>query len=147
MKYFSPYGTLALFPPTFAAPQKDWPVHTFQIGFPLYADNESTISDSVSNFLKQGEAPLIFTLGTAVVEMKSDFFKIAYEAVKKTKVRSIFLVGNNPDHISYEMTKDELICISGYESYPLLFRKCRAIVHQCGIGTASQAYIQENHRY
>lgn len=139
MKYFSPYGTLALFPASFAAPQKDWPVNTFQIGFPLYEDTDSTISDTVSEFLKQGEAPFVFTLGTAVVEMKSDFFKTAYEAIKKTKVRAIFLIGNNDSHITDEMSDDEQICISGYESYPLLFPQCRAIVHQCGIGTTSQA--------
>jgi len=139
MRHFSPYGTLALFPSTFAAPQKDWPVNTFQLGFPLYSDPDAIISDAISEFLKSGEAPIVFTLGTAVVEMKSDFFKISYEAVKKTKVRAIFLVGNNPGHITSEMTKDEQICISAYESYPLLFPQCRAIVHQCGIGTTSQA--------
>ncbi len=139
MKYFSPYGTLALFHSSFAAPQKDWPANTFQIGFPLYGDPDITISDTVSDFLKQGEAPVVFTLGTAVVEMKIDFFKIAYEAVKKTKVRAIFLIGNNSGHITDEMSADEQICISGYESYPLLFPECSAIVHQCGIGTTSQA--------
>lgn len=139
MKYYSPFGTLALFPASFAAHQKDWPVNTFQIGFPLYSDAESVISDKVSEFLKQGEAPIVFTLGTAVVEMKSDFFHIAYEAVKQTKVRAIFLIGENSDHSTDEMSNDEQICISGYESYPLLFPKCRAIVHQCGIGTTSQA--------
>ncbi|MBK8553270.1 MAG: glycosyltransferase family 1 protein [Ignavibacteria bacterium] len=139
MKYFSPYGSLALFPPSFAAPQKDWPVNTFQLGFPLYEDTDSVISVKVSDFLKQGEAPVVFTLGTAVVEMKSDFFHIAYEAVKKTKVRAIFLIGSNDSHSTDEMSGDEQICISGYESYPLLFPQCSAIVHQCGIGTTSQA--------
>lgn len=139
MKYFSPYGTLALFPSSFASPQKDWPVNTFQIGFPLYEDTSSTISDKVSDFLRQGEAPIVFTLGTAVVEMKSDFFHIAYEAVKQTKVRAIFLIGGNDSHATDEMSGDGQVCISGYESYPLLFPNCRAIVHQCGIGTTSQA--------
>ena len=139
MKYFSPFGTLAMFPSSFAEPQKDWPVNTFQIGFPLYADADSVISDKVSEFLKQGKAPIVFTLGTAVVEMKSDFFHIAYEAVKQTKVRAIFLIGDNSDHSTDEMSYDEHICISGYESYPLLFPECKAIVHQCGIGTTSQA--------
>ncbi len=139
MKYFSPYATLALFPASFAAPQKDWPVNTFQLGFPLYEEPDKPLSENVTDFLNQGEAPVVFTLGTAVVEMKSDFFKIAYKAIKQTKVRAIFLVGNNPDHISDDMSEDEQICISGYESYPLLFPKCKAIVHQCGIGTTSQA--------
>jgi len=139
MKYFSPFGTLALYPSSFAAPQKDWPVNTSQIGFPLYEDPDKTISDKVMEFLNHGEAPFVFTLGTAVVEMKSDFFHIAYEAVKQTKVRAIFLIGDNSDHSTDEMSGDEQICISGYESYPLLFPKCQAIVHQCGIGTTSQA--------
>ena len=139
MKYYSPYGSLALFPASFAAPQKDWPVNTFQIGFPLYGDKDITLSENVSDFLKQGEAPFVFTLGTAVVEMKSDFFHIAYDALKQTKIRAIFLIGDNSDHSTDEMSNDEQICISGYESFPLLFPKCRAIVHQCGIGTTSQA--------
>lgn len=139
MKHFSPYGTLALFPASFAAPQKDWPVNTFQIGFPLYGDPDRNLSGTVSDFLKKGEAPFVFTLGTAVVEMKSDFFHIAYEAVKQTGIRAIFLIGDNTDHSTDEMSGDEQICISAYESFPLLFSKCRAIVHQCGIGTTSQA--------
>lgn len=139
MKYFSPYGTLALFPSSFGAPQKDWPVNIFQIGFPLFEESGKTLSDKVSDFLKTGEAPFVFTLGTAVVEMKSDFFHIAYEAVKQTGVRAIFLIGDNSDHSTDEMTGDEQICISDYESFPLLFPECRVIVHQCGIGTTSQA--------
>ncbi len=139
MKYFSSYGTLALFPSSFGAPQKDWPVNTFQIGFPLFVDPGNTLSDKISDFLKTGEAPFVFTLGTAVVEMKSDFFHIAYEAVKQTGVRAIFLIGDNSDHSTDEMTGDEQICISDYESFPLLFPECRVIVHQCGIGTTSQA--------
>ena len=105
MRYFSPYGTLALYPASFAAPQKDWPVNTFQTGFPLYEDPGKPLSDKVSDFLKKGEAPIVFTLGTAVVQMKSDFFKIAYEAIKQTKVRAIFLTGDNPDHITDEMSR------------------------------------------
>ena len=139
MKYYSPFGSLALFPESFAAPQKDWPVNTFQTGFPLYGDPDITLSDKVSDFLKQGEAPFVFTLGTAVVEMKSDFFHTAYEAVKQTKFRAIFLTGDNSDHSNDEMSGDEQICISNYESFPVLFPECRAIVHQCGIGTTSQA--------
>lgn len=139
MKYFSPYGTLALFPESFAAPQKDWPLNTFQIGFPLYADPENKISEKVNHFLNHGEQPVVFTLGTAVVQMKSDFFKIAYKSIKQTGIRSIFLIGENSDHITEEMSADPQVCISGYESYPLLFPKCKAIVHQCGIGTTSQA--------
>lgn len=144
IKCFSPYGTLVLFPSTFAAPQKDWPVNTFQLGFPLYSDPHAVISEPVSEFLNRGDAPVVFTLGTAVVEMESDFFKTAYEAVKITKVRAIFLVGNNPGHVTPEMTGDEQICISDYESFPLLFSQCRAIVHQCGIGTTSQALYSGN---
>ncbi|MCB0729017.1 MAG: glycosyltransferase family 1 protein [Ignavibacteriae bacterium] len=139
MKYFSPYGTLVLFPRSFAAPQEDWPANSYQLGFPLYSDPESTLSDNVTDFLDKGDEPLVFTLGSAVVQMKSDFFKIAFKAVKQTGVRAVFLTGDNKDHITDEMSADEQVCISGYESYPLLFPKCKAIVHQCGIGTTSQA--------
>ncbi|MBE2256537.1 MAG: glycosyltransferase family 1 protein [Ignavibacteria bacterium] len=139
MKYFSPYGTLALYPKSFAAPQKDWPVNTFQIGFPLYKNEGKVITEKVSDFLKVGEPPIVFTLGTAVVQMNSDFFKIAFKAIKQTKIRAIFLIGENPNHINDEMLIDKQVCISDYESYPLLFPKCKAIVHQCGIGTTSQA--------
>ncbi len=139
MKYFSPYGTLALFPESFAAPEKDWPVNTFQIGFPLYKNEGKVISEKVSEFLKVGEPPIVFTLGTAAVQMNSDFFKIAFKAIKQTKIRVIFLIGENSNHVNDEMSNDEQVCISDYESYPLLFPKCKAIVHQCGIGTTSQA--------
>lgn len=141
MKSFSTYGNLVLFSELFAAPQKDWPVNTFQPGFPLFADNDKPLSGKVIEFLNKGETPVVFTLGTAVVQMNSDFFKIAHKAVKLTGVRAIFLTGENPDHVNDEMINDENICISGYESFPDLFPKCRAIVHQCGIGTTSQALL------
>jgi rhamnosyltransferase subunit B len=104
MKSFSTDGNLALFPKEFAAPQKDWPVKTFQPGFPLFADTDKPLSGKVSEFLNKGEAPIVFTLGTAVVQMKSDFFKIAYKAVKQTGIRAIFLTGENPDHVNDEMS-------------------------------------------
>ncbi len=139
MKNFSPYGTFALFPESFAQPQKDWPVNTSQIGFPLHVETDSTLSDNVSDFLKKDEAPFVFTLGTAIVNMESDFFKIAYKAIKLTGIRAIFLIGNKDGHVTNEMSEDKQICISSYESYSLLFPKCAVIVHQCGIGTTSQA--------
>lgn len=137
---FSPLGTLALFPPAFAAPQPDWPANVKQTGFPLF-DEETTsdISPALQSFLDAGPAPVVFTLGTAIIQMETPYFEMAYQAVTKLGLRAVFLVGKNPRRIPPAAMKDPQIHISGYEPFSKLFPRAVAIVHQCGIGTTAQA--------
>lgn len=137
---FSPYGTLTLFPPAFSAPQPDWPSGVTQIGFPLF-DEELTkeISPGLKDFLEAGPPPVVFTLGTAIVRMETNYFEVAYEAVRELSLRAVFLVGKTPRRVPQAAYSDLNVHISGYEPFSGLFPYAAANVHQCGIGTTSQA--------
>lgn len=137
---FSPLGTLALFPSSFAPSQPDWPANVKQTGFPLF-DEETTseISAPLQMFLDSGPAPVVFTLGTAVIKMETAYFEIAYQSIKKLGLRAVFLVGKNPRRVPPAAMTDAQIHISDYEPFSGLFPHAAAIVHQCGIGTTAQA--------
>ena len=136
---FSPEGTLALFPAPFAAPKPDWPARVHQIGFPLYdVETTSELSPAVQQFLEQGPPPVIFTLGTAIIRMETNYFEVAYEALKHLGLRGVFLVGKTPRRIPPAAMTDPRICITDYEPFSRLFPKGEVIVHQCGIGTTAQ---------
>ena len=140
IRFFSPYRTLALFPEHFATPQSDWPKNLRQIGFPLFGKGETLkLPDSLLKFVTNGSAPFVFTLGSAIVQMESNFFDVAYEAVKRTGIRAIFLTGDNAKNIPVEAGQNLRIYLSDYESFSALFPLCKAVVHQCGVGTTSQA--------
>lgn len=139
---FSKYGNLALFDEEFSKPTLDWPNKTYQVGFPLFdEDLESDLSPKTKDFLAKGEAPLVFTLGTAVVLTDTPFFEIAYKALKQTNNRAIFLVGKKAKPLSKEILNDEKIHITDYEPFSKLFHQAKIIVHQCGVGTTAQALL------
>jgi rhamnosyltransferase subunit B len=136
---FSPLGTLALFPELFGSPQADWPRHTRCLGFPLFDPRVAdTLSSSTQAFLSSGPPPIVFTLGSAIVLMETDFFSIAYEAVKRSGSRAIFLAGKSP-RVPEAARLDAAIHIAEYEPFGPLFPRARAIVHQCGVGTTAKA--------
>lgn len=137
---FSPFGTLALFSSAFSASQPDWPETTMQVGFPLF-DEETTgeLSPELTRFLDAGPAPVVFTLGTAIVMMQTPYFEIAYRAITSLGLRAVFLVGKTPNRIPEAARTDPRILISTYEPFSQLFPRAAAIVHQCGVGTTAQA--------
>lgn len=137
---FSPFGTLALFSKEFTSSKPDWPRNTSQVGFPLF-DEETTseLSPGLRKFLDAGEAPIVFTLGTAIVMMATPYYEVAYQAVKKLGLRAVFLVGKKPSRIPPAATTDSSIHLSEYEPFSKLFPKAAVVVHQCGVGTTAQA--------
>lgn len=142
VRNFSEHGNLALYDELFSPKPLDWPNKTYQVGFPLFdEDLDSHLSEKTQAFLDAGEAPIIFTLGTAVVLMDTPFFEIAYKALKKTNVRAVFLVGKKPRPLSQEILDDERTHITEYEPFSKLFSKGKAIAHQCGVGTTAQALL------
>lgn len=142
IRSFSPHGSLAMFDEIFFNPQSDWPQNTHQIGFPFFDEEiEDSISEETKEFLKEGEEPIIFTLGTAIVLTDSPFFELAYKAVKKTNQRAIFLIGKKAKPLPEYIKNDSQIHLSAYEPFSQLFQHGKIIVHQCGIGTTAQALL------
>lgn len=135
----SPDLVLALFSRTLGTEQKDWPEHTLIAGFCFYdADaGNAELPAEIEDFLKKGEAPVVFTLGSAAVLAAGDFYEQSARAAKKMGVRAVLLIGNDPKNRPQEDLA-ETICVAEYAPYSGLFPHVALVVHQGGVGTTAQ---------
>lgn len=140
---FSPLGTLALFPKSFAAPQPDWPPNTHVTGF-VYYDQLGAMPDAreedaaaVHQFLRAGPPPVLFTLGSSAVMDPGDFFRESIVAAHTLGVRAVLLAGPRRGEIHNPLP--DSILIAGYVPFSKIMPHAAAIVHQGGIGTVAQA--------
>lgn len=134
---FSPFLNLALFSPVIGKPQRDWPSSTKQTGFLFYdAANESSDGQrELDEFLQAGEAPVIFTLGSAAVHAANDFYEISIKAIKQLNRRAIVLTGNN----KLKEALPDSIAAFNYLPFSNTLEHASCLVHQGGVGTTAQA--------
>lgn len=128
---------LAMFSKVLAKPQPDWASATLQTGFCFYDGNQDLgkMPEDLDKFLNEGEAPIVFTLGSAAVMDARDFYEQSIEAAKILNKRAVMLYGifNEPpkgldaDRIGFD-----------YAPYGQIFSRSCAVVHQGGVGTTSQ---------
>lgn len=134
---FSPDLVLAMFSSAFGKPQPDWVEPTKVTGFTFYdrlSPDSSGLPTELQEFLDAGEAPVVFTLGSAAVKTPGDFYRESLAAVHKLGCRAVFLVGEQ----KLENLPSKAIAID-YAPYSKLFPCSKAVVHQGGIGTTAQA--------
>lgn len=134
---FSPYLVVALFSSVLGQPQPDWAANTVVAGFTFYdgAQDGAELTPELERFLKAGEPPIVFTLGSAAVMNAGTFYQESLQAVKQLNRRAVFLIGNNP---SLENLAANVLAVNS-APYSQIFPHARAIVHQGGIGTTAQA--------
>lgn len=133
---FSPHGTLALFDAPLGLPQPDWPARTQVCGTPLFdgAAPDAQQAQALQRFLAEGEAPLVFGLGSSVVRIAGDYWLNAIAAAQALGRRAILLSGTAtlpalpPGILAFD-----------YLPYSAVFPGAAAVIHQAGIGTLSQA--------
>lgn len=145
---FSPFGTLAWFSEAYAKAQPDWPAGTRVTGFPFYdqlgAGFERWSSDAdgglkeTEQFLADGSAPILFTLGSSAVMEPGSFYRESFEAARRLGKRAILLAGALPRE-SFPQPLPNSIHIAAYAPYSQVMPFCAASVHQGGIGTTAQA--------
>lgn len=127
---------LSLYSPFFAAPAKDYPQHFAQAGFCFKDSNTLTLPESVQDFLKKGEKPWLFTLGTVAIYTPENFYQEAIHAVEGTEERALLLIGrseNKPAHLP-----SNALAID-YLPHELIMPFCKGVVHQCGVGGVGQS--------
>ena len=144
----SPQLVLALFSSLLATPQPDWPHDTVLAGFTFFDNSQtgaanpasatSNLPAQVAEFLKMGEPPIVFTLGSSAVFAAGDFYAISAAAIEKLGARAILLTGVLPDGQPRGILSPQL-CTAEYVAYSDLFPHAAAIVHQGGVGTLAQA--------
>jgi rhamnosyltransferase subunit B len=133
----SPVLHLALFSKWLADKQPDWPSQTVVTGFPWFdADGDAELPPNLAHFLDDGEPPLVFTLGTAVVADAGQFYHYSAAVAKLLGRRAVLLV-KNPRVLLPQLA--EGVVAFDYAPFSLLFPRAAAIVHHGGIGTTGQA--------
>jgi rhamnosyltransferase subunit B len=133
--WMSPLRVLALFPEWFAPKQPDWPPQTVVTRFPLYDEGDhGSLPEDLEAFLVTGEAPVLFTPGSANVQAER-FFEASLEACRRLGCRGLFVT----PHVE-QLPRGLPSSIKHVASVPFsrAFPRCKAIVHHGGIGTISQ---------
>jgi UDP:flavonoid glycosyltransferase YjiC (YdhE family) len=131
----SPQLALAMFSSVFAQPQPDWPPNTLMTGFCFYDHVSERNIPELNAFLAAGDAPIVFTLGSAAVFDAGNFYEESAQAARLLKRRAVLLVG--PNTAPEARSSDILVC--DYLPYSQVFPRAAAVVHQGGLGTTAQA--------
>jgi UDP:flavonoid glycosyltransferase YjiC (YdhE family) len=134
----SPTLVLALFSKMLSELQPDFPSNTVVTGFPFYDGyNGHEPPRELLHFLDQGEPPLLFTLGSSLVWIANNFYRVSIEAAQKLGKRALLLIG---DKRNLPQTKlPEGVAAFDYAPHNLVMPRASVIVHQGGIGTTGQA--------
>jgi rhamnosyltransferase subunit B len=134
--FHSPQRVIGMFPGWFSPPQPDWPQQAKLADFPLWDESGVTpIGDELENFLREGEAPIAFTPGSAMVN-DTRFFAAAAEACRRLGKRGLLLT-RHPAQIPKDLP--EGVRHFEYAPFSELLPRCAALVHHGGIGTTAQA--------
>jgi rhamnosyltransferase subunit B len=131
----SPQLVIAFFPEWFAAPQPDWPANTHAVGFPLWdADGEAAPLADAEEFLAAGEAPIIFTPGSAGSTMQR-FFRESVKAAQQLGLRAM-LVTNYAEQVPAKLPPG--IRVFGYLPFSQVLPRAALLVYHGGVGTLAQ---------
>jgi rhamnosyltransferase subunit B len=135
----SPNLVLALFSRVLGTEQKDWPQNTLITGFCFYdADaGNAALPPDLDRFVAEGDAPVVFTLGSAAVLAAGNFYEHSASAAMELGVRAVLLIGSDPRNRPKAKLPSS-ICIAEYAPYSALFSQAALVVHQGGVGTTAQ---------
>ncbi|HVS38464.1 MAG TPA: glycosyltransferase [Gemmataceae bacterium] len=134
---FSPLLHLALFSKRLVDKQRDWPQQTLVTGFPWFnADSAAGLPPALAEFLEDGSAPIVFTLGTAIAADAGTFFETSIRAAQLLGRRAVLIL---KDPRNRPRALPDGVAAFEYAAFPLLFPRAAAIVHHGGIGTTGLA--------
>jgi UDP:flavonoid glycosyltransferase YjiC (YdhE family) len=134
---FSPTLTLALFSPIFGRPQADWPPNTAITGFPFYSE-PATPDPELQQFLQDGDAPVVFTLGSSASAAPGEFFRQSLQAIRHLGCRAVLIIGELAPAAPPGPLPPN-VAVFRYARYAQLFPRAAVNVHQGGIGTLAEA--------
>lgn len=137
----SPAMVLAMFSKVLGEAQRDWPPQTLITGFPFYdrkdENNKAEMPPALQQFLEDGPAPIVFTLGSSAIFAAGDFYKQSINAALQLKRQAVLLIGD-PINMPAEPLPDGIVAFE-YAPYGQILPRAAAIVHQGGVGTTGQA--------
>lgn len=131
-----PDANILLFPKWFAAARRDWGDNVIQGGFPLFEPNvQQEMPSELRAFLAAGDAPIVFTPGTAHCHAAA-YFRAALQAVQALGKRAIFLT-QYPAQLPPDLPKT--VHWQTYVPLRALLPSVAVVVHHGGIGTTAEA--------
>ena len=137
---FAQAGALGLYSTLLGGVQPDYPRPTSIVGFAPFDSEDgfaARLDPALEAFLQAGEAPLVFTLGSLIVNSPARFFRESIAAARIAKRRAVLLAGPAAGELAGLACADVFVC--GYAPHSLLFARGAAIIHHGGIGTLAQA--------
>lgn len=115
----------------------DAPRNAALVGLPFF-DSESGAEEApapeLEAFLRDGDAPLVFTLGSFVVASAGQFYQEAAAISRRLGRRAILLTGQ----VGPPRREGDCLILN-YAPHSALFPHAAAIIHHGGIGTTGQA--------
>jgi UDP:flavonoid glycosyltransferase YjiC (YdhE family) len=135
----SPNLVLAMFSRVLGTEQKDWPQNTLITGFCFYDSDagNAALPANLEKFMAEGDAPVVFTLGSAAVLAAGHFYEFSARAAMKLGIRAVLLIGSDERNRPSQKLPDS-ICVAEYAPYSALFSRAALVVHQGGVGTTAQ---------
>lgn len=134
--WHSPDRVIALFPEWFGPPQPDWPGQTRMTGFPMFDEKDQReLPPELGDFLDAGEAPVVFTPGSAMSQGRR-FFEEAAGALKLLGRRGI-LLSRFADTIPAVLPPG--VRHFPYIPFSQVLPRAAALVYHGGVGTCAQA--------
>lgn len=128
---------LGLYSPHFAPPTPGLPPRTLLTGFTWFDSGTGAadaLDEEAERFIADGDAPLVFTLGSFAVHAPGDFYAASVRIARALERRAILLTG---PATAPEAADDVLV--RAYLPHSLVFPRAAAIVHHGGMGTTAQA--------
>ncbi len=134
--WHSPRRVIGLFPAWFGPPQRDWPPQVRLTGFPMFDEQgHREPPEGLEEFLRAGDAPVIFTPGSAMAHGQ-DFFRQSVRACTLLGRRAI-LLSQFPETIPRDLPPS--VRHFRYIPFSEVFPRAAALVSHGGIGTTAQA--------
>lgn len=135
----SPHLVLGLFSRVLGEPQADWPEHVEVTGAVIYnGAGPAELPTALEAFLRDGDPPLVFTLGTSAVGSAGGFYDVSASVAARLGRRAVLLAGRHPENRP-EGVDPSRVFVADFARHDALFPRACAIVHQGGAGTLHQA--------
>lgn len=138
---FSAEGAIGLYSTLLGDVRSDYPRPTLLAGFTLFDSDDggcARLAPALEDFLAAGAPPLVFTLGSLLVNDPGSFYRESAAAARLAGQRAVLLVGEDALAAHAHLRSDG-VHVAAYAPHSLLFPRAAAIVHHGGIGTMAQA--------
>jgi UDP:flavonoid glycosyltransferase YjiC (YdhE family) len=138
---FSDAGAIGLYSRLLGPAQPDYPPGASIVGFATF-DSENGLTAGLGSeldaFLRAGPAPLVFTLGSLIINSPGGFYRESLGAARRLRRRAVLLVGEQASG-EFAHCESAEVFVCAYAPHSLLFPRASAIIHHGGIGTLAQA--------